>query len=373
MVRRQGLKLPRLFSYFEKFYKMASNHQLWRRAILPFNSTVHEAIINLEHTEMKIVLFVDENGLFRGTVCDGDIRRGLIKGISITDNVSLVINLEPVTVTPITDPKIVKTLMLDKQVRQIPIIDEKRCVVGLHLWDDLNLQFQAPNSMVIMAGGLGKRLLPHTKDCPKPMLPVKGRPMLEHILSRAKNEGFSKFFLSVNYLGHIIKDYFGNGDRFGVEIQYLSETKPLGTVGALSLISSVPSEPFIVTNCDVVSDISYRKMLEFHQNNAATATMAVRVHEWESPFGVVQTDGFKLIGFEEKPIYRNYINAGIYVLNPTALSLLNGDPCDMPELFERLRLQNEPTVVYPMHEDWLDVGRPDDLRLANTKKQNAIK
>jgi NDP-sugar pyrophosphorylase family protein len=175
-------------------------------------------------------------------------------------------------------------------------------------------------------------------------------------------EGFSHFVLAIHYLGHMIEDHFGNGERLGVHIDYLREETPLGTAGALGLLNPLPNEPFVVTNGDVITDIRYGELLDFHMRYAAAATMAVRIHEWQHPFGVVQTQGVEIIGFEEKPIARSHINAGVYALNPFALKALSsGLHCDMPTLFERLQTEKQRTVAYPMHEPWLDVGRPDDL------------
>jgi len=238
-------------------------------------------------------------------------------------------------------------------------------VVGLHLWDEIAVPPARPNLMVIMAGGMGTRLRPHTENCPKPLLPVAGKPMLEHIIDRARVEGFTRFVLAVHYLGGMIEDYFGKGDRCHVEIDYLREQAPLGTAGALGLLTPRPTEPFVVTNGDVLTDIRYGELLDFHTRQAAVATMAVRLHEWQHPFGVVQTRGVEIVGFEEKPVARTHINAGVYVLEPDALSILAVDtPCDMPALFERLQAKSMRTVAYPMHEPWLDVGRPEDLAIA---------
>jgi NDP-sugar pyrophosphorylase family protein len=155
--------------------------------------------------------------------------------------------------------------------------------------------------------------------------------MLEHIIERAKLEGFSHFVLAIHYLGHMIEDHFGNGERLGVQIDYLREQSPLGTAGALSLLIPCPDAPFVVTNGDVITDIRYGELLDFHIHHDAAATMAVRVHEWQHPFGVVQTKGVEIVGFEEKPVVRSHINAGVYVVDPAALSLLTADArCDMP-------------------------------------------
>jgi NDP-sugar pyrophosphorylase family protein len=222
------------------------------------------------------------------------------------------------------------------------------------------------NLMVIMAGGMGTRLRPQTENCPKPLLKVAGKPMLEHIIERAKLEGFSHFVLAIHYLGHMIEECFGNGERLGVRIDYVREQSPLGTAGALALLHPRPEAPFVVTNGDLITDIRYGELLDFHIRHAAAATMAVRVHEWQHPFGVVQIQGLEIVGFEEKPVARSHINAGVYALDPDSLNFLSADDhCDMPTLFERLQVKAKRTVAYPMHEPWLDVGRPDDLLSAN--------
>jgi NDP-sugar pyrophosphorylase family protein len=195
--------------------------------------------------------------------------------------------------------------------------------------------------------------------------------MLEHIIERAKADGFERFVLAVHYLGHMIEDYFGDGSRWGAQIDYLREKSPLGTAGALALLNPRPDLPFLVSNGDVLTDIRYGELLEFHSRHHAAATMAVRQHEWQHPFGVVRTKGVDIVGFEEKPITRSHINAGIYVLEPDALATLAaGDRCDMPTLFGRLQERAARTIVYPMHEPWLDVGRADDLQRAQEKPIN---
>jgi NDP-sugar pyrophosphorylase family protein len=220
--------------------------------------------------------------------------------------------------------------------------------------------------MIIMAGGKGTRLMPHTEYSPKPMVAIGGKPMLEHIIERGKSEGFNHFVLAIYHLGQKIEDYFGNGERLGVQIEYLREQSPLGTAGALSLLSPRPESPFVVTNGDVITDIHYGELLDFHERYQASATMAVRVHEWQHPFGVVQTEGVEIIGYVEKPISRSHINAGVYALSPAVLDELNVNmPCDMPTLFNRLQANGKRTIAYPMYEPWLDVGKPDDLAQAN--------
>ena len=349
---------------------MNSSQQLWRQAILSLDATISQAINNLNQVGIKIILVVNGDGLLEGTVSDGDIRRGLLKGLDMNSPIASIIHRKALVVTPELGRDLVMQLMLANKIQQIPVVDQQHHVVGLYLWDEMTKPSSRPNLMVIMAGGAGTRLRPHTEDCPKPLLPVAGKPMLEHIIERAKLEGFNHFVIAIHYLGHMIEGYFGNGERLGVQINYSREKSPLGTAGALSLLNPLPDEPFVVTNGDVITDIRYGELLDFHTRYAATATMAVRLHEWQHPYGVVQTQGVEIVSFEEKPIARSHINAGVYALDPSALGVLTANAyCDMPTLFERLQAIKKRTVAYPMHEPWLDVGRPDDLKKANIESQ----
>ena len=316
-------------------------------------------------------MVVNHLGELEGTISDGDIRRGLLKGLDLNSPITSVIHRNALVVTPEMGREVVLQLMGANKIQQIPIVNESRQVVGVHLWDEITTAPARPNLMIIMAGGMGTRLRPFTETCPKPLLPIAGKPMLEHIIERAKLEGFSHFVLALHYLGHMIQSHFGDGEKLGVHIDYLNEKSPLGTAGALGLLSPRPTVPFVVTNGDVITDIRYAELLDFHVRHQAMATMAVRMHEWQHPFGVVQTRGIEIVGFEEKPVARSHINAGVYALEPEALNLLSEDAhCDMPTLFERLQANSMRTVAYPMHEPWLDVGRPDDLNRANTENNN---
>ena len=347
---------------------MTSATAIWRQAILHANATIQEAISNLNQVCVKIVMVVNTDGALQGTISDGDIRRGLLRGLDLNSPITSILQRHPLVVPPGMSRDMVMQLMVANKVQQIPAVDEERRVVGLHLWEEIVAPPARPNLMVIMAGGRGTRLHPYTETCPKPMLPVNGKPMLEHIIERAKQEGFTHFVLAIHYLGEVIEKHFGNGASLGVQVEYLHEKAPLGTAGALSLLPC-PDAPFVVTNGDILTDIRYGELLDFHIRHAAAATMAVRVHEWQHPFGVVQTRGVDIVGFEEKPVARSHINAGVYVLDPTALGMLDtGVACDMPTLFERLQTNSKRTVAYPMHEPWLDVGRPSDLHLANDGK-----
>ena len=327
--------------------------------------TVRQVVQNLNEAEIQVVLVVEPNGILIGTVTDGDVRRGLLRGLSMDSSIDKIVFREPLVLPPEVSREMALQLMKVNEINAIPIIDENRHVVGLHLLKEILVPAQRQNQMVVMVGGQGSRLQPHTKNCPKPMLKVGGKPMLEHILLRAKSEGFRHFVLAIEYLGHMIEDYFGDGSQWEVGIEYLYEESPLGTAGALGLLNPLPDAPVIVTNGDVLTDVRYGELLDFHCSHNASATMAVRLYEWQHPFGVVSIKGVDIVGFEEKPITISHINGGVYVLEPDAIdSLEAGGHCDMPMLFHRLREKGQRTIVYPMHESWLDVGREDDLRQA---------
>ena len=340
----------------------------WRKALLPFNATLRQAIHNLDEAALQILLIISPDETLLGTLTDGDIRRGLLRGLDLSSSIESLVYREPLVVPPQVDRDTVLQLMQANKVHQVPIVAADRRIVGLHVWDELMIPGKRSNLMVIMAGGQGTRLRPYTESCPKPLLSVAGKPMLEHIIERAKGEGFEHFVLAIHYLGHMIEDYFGDGSRCQVKIDYLREESPLGTAGAISLLNPRPNVPFLVTNGDVLTDIHYGEVLDFHCRHSASATMAVRSHEWQHPFGVVRTKGVDIIGFEEKPVTRSHVNAGIYVLDPGAMDVLNpGEQCDMPMLFSRLQERAARIIVYPMHEPWLDVGSVDDLERAQEK------
>jgi dTDP-glucose pyrophosphorylase len=342
----------------------------WRIALLPHSANLRDGISCLDKSGMQIALVVNSLDILIGTVTDGDIRRGLLRGLDMNSPINVVMFKTPLVVPPELPRETVLQIMQANKVLQLPVVNSDRKVMGLHLWDDLMLPKIITNMMVIMAGGKGTRLKPYTENCPKPMLPINGKPMLEHIIERAKASGFNHFVLAIHYLGNMVEEHFGDGSKWHVKIEYLRETTPMGTAGAIGLLNPIPKESFLVTNGDVLTDIHYGEFLDYHKRHSAVATMAVRLHEWEHPFGVVVTKGVDIVGFEEKPISRSHINAGIYVLDPQALNFLNkNEPCDMPTLFSRISKDERRTIVYPMHEPWLDVGRPDDLEQVRREHQ----
>ena len=348
---------------------MTSQIDLWRDSIVKINTPIKVAIERLNNVGVKIALVLDDKYRLLGTISDGDFRRGILSGLSLEDTVEKIMNKNPCTVSESTGRLEILKLMTETKILQIPIIDKNNFVIGLHLWDDISVQVKYSNIMVIMAGGKGSRLHPQTENRPKPMLLVAGIPILEHIIKRAQSQGFNHFIIAINYLGEVIEKYFKDGQKFGVKIEYLHEDAPLGTAGALSLLSSKPERAFIVTNGDVITDINYSDFLEYHTGQNAAATVAVHTHEFQIPYGVVQINGLEVESYEEKPIVSSLINAGVYALEPDILDYIKEPRYrDMPEILDISRDLKKKVIVYPLYESWIDIGRPIDLEVANKNK-----
>ena len=343
-----------------------NSNDAWKDSLLSEDSTLEDAIKNLDKTHIQIILVVSVDDVFVGTITDGDIRRGLLRGLDLQDSVESIVNREPLVVPPDMGRDTVIQLFQSNRIHQIPVVDVDNRIAGLYIRDDLYTPEKKDNTLMIMAGGKGTRLLPFTESCPKPLLPVSGKPMLEHIIEKAKGEGFRKFLISIGYLGEMIEQHFGDGSAWQVKIEYVREESPLGTAGAISLIESIPDMPLVITNGDVLTDVRYSEILEFHQLHKASATMGVRMYEWKHPFGIVRTRGVDIQEMEEKPLVRNYVNAGVYVLSPDVFQNLDkGKACDMPDLFADLISTGHKTIAFPMHESWLDLGSEEEYIAAN--------
>ncbi len=329
-------------------------------------ASVLEALETINRSTAKIVLVTDASRRLLGTVTDGDVRRGILKGVDLASPVAAVMNAKPHSIQEGTSDAAALMVMKERSIHHLPVLDRAGCVLRLVLDSDLWRPGHESAWVVVMAGGLGNRLKPLTDETPKPLLPIGGRPLLEIIIENFFRQGFERFFLSVNYKSEMIESHFGNGSRFGVSIEYLSETERLGTAGALRLLPETPSVPVIVVNGDILTTLDARLLLMFHREQRAPATLCVREHSWRLPYGVVVVEpqgGFKSI--EEKPLRRELISAGINVLSPEALQLLPANGAiDMPELLGMVSSKLGPPAVYPLREYWLDIGRLDDLRRA---------
>jgi len=333
---------------------------------LALGTPVVEAMRIIDRGAAQIALVVDEQQRLLGTLTDGDIRRGLLRGETLEAPAERMMNRQFRFVRSGEDQAAVLEMMRREVLRQIPVLDEQGRVVELLLLQELLAPAQQPNAVVIMAGGKGTRLRPHTEHCPKPMLPVGGKPMLEILLEQCIASGFGQFYLSVNYLKEQIIDHFGDGRSWGVSIDYLVEDEPLGTAGSLQLLPVSVEEPFLVMNGDVLTRLNPSQLLRFHFEHEAEGTLCVREHTTTLPFGVVQTKGVELAGFEEKPSYRQLVNAGVYVIDPQLLPLLPPhQSTDMPTLLQSAQQAGHRVAVCPIHEYWIDVGRPETLRQAH--------
>ena len=326
------------------------------------SATIKEALSVIDKMGMQIALIVDENSKLTGTITDGDIRRGLLKGQNINDSIEGLYNSKPV-MGHVNQPKEdILQLGLAKGVYKIPIVDDNNKLVGIENIHDYLKITEKPNLIILMAGGLGTRLRPLTEKIPKPMLTVGERPILETIIKSFSKYGFRNFMISVNYRAEQIINYFEDGSRLGVSIKYLKEKKRLGTAGALSLISYSHDHPIIVMNGDLLTGVNFEHLLNYHIHTEADACMCVRNYEFQVPYGVVKTTGARITEIIEKPSHHFYVNAGIYVLQPELLSMVPQNTFyDMPQLFMDLIAARKKVCSFPIKEYWLDIGHPTEF------------
>lgn len=339
-----------------------------RKFVVKEDATVRDAIATIDAGARQIALVVDGNDRLLATVTDGDVRRALLRGGGLEDSVQTVMSRHPVTIRDDSPPGAAHRLMHEKVLHHVPVVDHEGKLVELAWIDDPVGAVPTSARVILMAGGLGTRLRPLTEHLPKPMLPVGGRPLLEMIIRNFADQGFTRFTVSLNYRGDLVRSHFGDGSALGVEIDYVEERERMGTAGALSLLPARPEGPFIVMNGDLLTSVRFESLLRFHEETGAVATMGAREYEVQVPYGVIQMDGSRLLSIEEKPCHRHFVNAGIYVLSPEALDLLDADtPLDMPVLFERLVERDLRASVFPLREYWMDIGRIEDLEQARNE------
>ncbi|MBI3251926.1 MAG: nucleotidyltransferase family protein [Candidatus Omnitrophica bacterium] len=338
----------------------------WKKILVSPSVRIRQVIRVIDEGTFQIALVVDKNLRLLGTVTDGDARRGILRGISLEDKVERIMNLDPVTARTGEDKGALLDRMRLKQILQIPLLDEKGRVAGMELLDELVRPQKMKNWAVLMAGGLGSRLRPLTDNCPKPLLQVGRKPLLETILGNFIEYGFRRFYFSVRYKDEMVKNYFGDGSRWGVEIRYLRENDRLGTAGGLGLIREKPERPLIVMNGDLLTKVNFRRLLDFHAEQKAVGTLCIREYDFQVPYGVVRINSHHGVReIDEKPIQRFFISAGIYVIEPSVLSLIpKGRAMDMPHLFQKLISRKKEVAAFPIREYWLDIGRMDDLKRA---------
>ncbi len=331
---------------------------------LPTTATIREGLTKLDICEAKILIIQDRNQTLLGVVTDGDVRRGMLKGMDPDDSITTIMNDKPHVFPANIDKGTILSLMRAERVSQA-ILVEDGVVVGIESINTLISPEKHESYVVIMAGGRGARLLPLTKDCPKPLIEVAGKPVIELILEKCIGQGFYKFFVAVNYLSEQLINHLGDGSKYGVEIEYLREDAPLGTAGALSLINRKLNLPLIVMNGDILTNMEFADLLRFHYEQESDATMVVRESENQVPYGVVYVNEHKLNKVIEKPVERHMINAGIYVLDPKVLNLVEKNKyVDMPDIFNKIVEKKFNAVVFPVRDYWIDIGRIDDLEQA---------
>lgn len=335
------------------------------------SSRILDAVSCIDRNQKGIVLVTDEHGSFVGTITDGDVRRAMLAGEKLDAPVSELLARKDRTIYPApitaplgTDNATLLEMMKGRGVRQIPILDERQHVAGLVTLEELTPDHVLPLHAVIMAGGFGTRLLPLTEDMPKPMLPVGDRPLMQHIVEQLRAAGIRRVNVTTHYRPDKIIEHFGDGQAFGVELSYVNEDRPLGTAGALGLLEA-QTQPMLVINGDILTQVDFRAMLEFHREHHADMTVAVRRYDLQVPYGVVESHGAQVIGVTEKPLLPFQVNAGIYLLEPSAQEWIpQNETFHMTDLVARLLANGRPVVCFPVREYWVDIGQLEDYERA---------
>lgn len=340
----------------------------WKQLQITEDTSITDAIKVIDEGSARIALVVHADGRLLGTATDGDVRRGLIRKVSLEAPIGEVMNRNPITIRQSTPREVALKLLQDNDLLQLPVVDDTGRLIGLESYRAMLSPPKRDNWVFLMAGGFGKRLRPLTDTCPKPMLKLGGKPILELILERFIAAGFHKFYISLHYLAPVIKDYFGDGSKWGVIIRYIEEDKPLGTAGALSLLPATTEHPLIIMNGDLLTHINFSDLIHQHGEQDDELTVCVREYDYQVPFGVVETENDKVVSIIEKPVQSFFVNAGIYVLSSAVINSLDkGQYCDMPDLIRQCIDQGGQVGVFPIHEYWLDIGRLDDFERAQTE------
>lgn len=338
----------------------------WETLLITPDTTLSQAIEVLDKGAQRIALVVDAHQHLLGTVTDGDIRRSLINHSSMDIPVKEMMCKEPKTAQAGWSKERILATMEKYQLLQLPIVDEKGNLVGLETLHDVLRKRHRDNPVFLIAGGFGTRLHPLTENCPKPLLKVGDKPILELILERFIDAGFHRFYISTHFMPEVIEEYFGDGSRWGASIQYVYEQQPLGTGGALGLLPHHEIDlPLFMMNSDLLTSLDFKSFLDFHQQHEGVATVCVREYEHRVPFGVMNFEQHRVTSIVEKPVHRFFINAGIYLLSPEfARSVAPNQRIDMPDLLQQHIDMGKQVNMFPIHEYWLDIGQMDDFKRA---------
>ena len=338
----------------------------WKEIVVNENQSLLETMRIIDETSLQFAIVKDEQNHLLGTVTDGDIRRGILRGGGLDVPIKQVMNPSPITACIENTYSDCLNLLRKYKLKQLPIVDMDNRIIDIIFADEAPATTNNENTVILMAGGLGTRLRPLTENIPKPMLNVGNKPILETIIEGFKRYGFTNFILSVNYKKEVIQDYFQDGSAFGVSISYIEEDKRMGTAGPLSLLKEKPTSPIFVMNGDLLTQVNFEQLLHFHEDTDAVATMCVREYEYQIPYGVIETDGQQLVSIKEKPMQRSFVNAGIYVLSPEVFDYIPHDEFyDMPDLFKQLMDEQENVSAVPVREYWIDIGRIADFERAD--------
>ena len=336
----------------------------WQKAVLNYDVSIFNAIKNLERTGLQIVLVVNKKNQFLGTLTDGDIRNGIIKGINLNSKIINLVNKKPIILNEISNYNDALLLMNKKKINHIPIVKNKK-IIGIYTRTDFQKSFifEKKNIFFIMAGGRGKRLKPLTNKIPKPLLNYKNKKLIEHIIIKANYDGFRHLFISVNYLKEKIISFLKDGKKYNLHINYIKEIKKLGTAGSLFYLKNKTKLPIIVTNCDIISSIDFSQLLDFHNKQKSDLTVVIKEFKSQNPFGEIKIKKKRIIDIIEKPISLSYINAGIYVISPNLLKYIPKNKYfDMNSLITVLNKKNKKVIPFPITSRWIDVS-------ANLKKR----
>ncbi len=332
-----------------------------KNLILQENSTFEQAVQMLDKNGNGFLAVTDNNGVLLGILTDGDIRRAILQKETRLEKI---INRNPVSISSKVSKKQAISYLKSIHRRHLPVIDENNRLVDIIILDDLKFNLKS-NTVVIMAGGLGSRLGDLTKEVPKPMLKLGGKPMLELLVNSFVEKGFCNLVISVNYKAEIIKNYFGDGSDFGATITFVEERKRLGTAGALSLMKE-PNTPFFVINGDILTSIDFEEVLRFHIENQSVATMCVKKFQQQVAYATIEAEENKLISISEKPSFDFLINSGIYLLNPEVLRYVpENEYFDMPSLFQTLLEKQYEVNVFETDDFWMDIGQLKDYKSAS--------
>lgn len=335
----------------------------WKKTLINENRSILDTINSLNQHGLQISIVIGKNKKIRGVVNDGDLRRAILNKTKLTDPIKKIMNKKPIVVSNTTDNKKILNLMNLFKITSIPIINSKKEVQGLARWNDV-IKKKINSPLVIMSGGKGSRMLPLTKNKPKSLLKIKGKPILQHILEKAHEEGISEIFISINHLGSQIKKFINKSPfKQFLKINFLEEKKVLGTAGSLSLIKKKFRDPIVIINGDVITELKFRDLIQFHKDNRSDATMSVKMIFKEIQFGVIRNKKSKIVNIEEKPLDYSMVNAGVYALNKKVLGFLKkNSKIDMTELFSLMMKKNLNVTAFPIHEKWADIGNKESYK-----------